>query len=476
MAARMKWGRHRGLPLRVTENYFRNVTLPTGDKQKMKFRHYVLLPLLAASLSLSAAETPADRTGRLGQALLKIVRIEQQAYKHGAALSGPEKLADSLLVPIVKTTDPACIGKFLQSVEGECSELLAAFLNSVEGLSEPKLENDPAAAVISALKEKLPAFRDTPGALEGYATAFLLNLESRRDLGLRLEVTGLLMAAGCPVTLKDLGLEREDTTTIRELAAMMAVRTGPQGYPCGAFEFGLTLTRLDDLGGRFGRQQDESTLLARLEKTAAFQDILPALTKLKLVTVGFFGDSQTDNRHWSSPAHFPKIIEAVFAKYNTGLKSFNAGVGGDDSAEGLARIEKDVLGRHPDYCFVLFGGNDCAFWGRGRPGLEPEQFSRNMSEIVSRLEGIGCRPVLLSYPLIPEFSPEEHAVLGRMNARLAGLRDDKTTGWLDIGGLFDSADSRVLFAVDRIHFCPAGHLLIAQKVLEYLCSQPALNQ
>jgi len=270
------------------------------------------------------------------------------------------------------------------------------------------------------------------------------------------------------VTFADLGLSSEDSSRLQELAAQAAELTGMQPFGTEPFDFFITMQRLNDVASRFGRREDANSMAAGLLQNEEVKRLLPGLREMEPAYIGFLGDSQMDNRHWSSPAHYPNILAAVFEQVNSGITVFNAGVGGDDSGEGLARIERDVISREPDICFVSFGGNDCAHWGRDHPTLSPEEFHENIKEIVRRLDEISCRVVLMTYPMIPEFGEPEDRVLAEMNEKLAQVRDVMHTGWLDLGGLIDSGDPRRLFAVDMIHFSPEGHLLIAAKILEYL--------
>jgi len=220
----------------------------------------------------------------------------------------------------------------------------------------------------------------------------------------------------------------------------------------------------------FGRTQDETDLADRLMADPAYLEVAERLNNLPAMTVGFFGDSQTDNRHWSSPAHYPKIIEEVFRRINPKVKIFNAGIGGDDSGEGLARIEKDVLVHKPDICFVLFGGNDCAYWGGDHPTVSPDKYEANIEQIAGRLLEIDCRPVLISYPSIPdpEFGERSAATLAEMNRRQEKIRNQYSTGWIELAPLFAGRDPGRMFAVDLIHYSPEAHQLLAGIILRQL--------
>ncbi|MEN6304881.1 MAG: SGNH/GDSL hydrolase family protein, partial [Armatimonadia bacterium] len=57
----------------------------------------------------------------------------------------------------------------------------------------------------------------------------------------------------------------------------------------------------------------------------------------------------------------------------------NAGVGGENTAEGLARIQRDVLDHSPDLVLIEFGLNDIRYEPAKR--LSEEQFAENLREM-----------------------------------------------------------------------------------------------
>jgi len=429
---------------------------------------YLILSILFLAVSCIKDRTPLDRAEQLARESLKIIRLEEQAHARGIALEGEVKLADSLFAELVEKMDQSNLRTFLETDSGPDRERIVSFLDTSGRLKAPENVNDPAGAIISVLQKAPERGEKTEYLMDGYGAAFLLNMEGRRDLRLRLEIISFIQALGCPVTFRDLGLASVDSLRLKVMAEKAAEKSSKQPYDSGPFDFYLAMTRLNWLGSRFGRQMDGNDLAAMVMSTGEFQQILPALENMKPVRIGFFGDSNTDNRHWSSPAHFPNIVQAVFAKVNPSVTVFNAGRGGDDSGEGLARMDSTVIEQKPDICFILFGGNDCAHWGRPNPSVPPGQFHRNMIEIVIRLRKVSCRPVLMPYPIVPELTEADLEVLKALNLELAAVRDSLNTEWLDLATEVNKGDVRRFFAVDRIHLSPEAHLFIAGKILEFL--------
>jgi lysophospholipase L1-like esterase len=372
--------------------------------------------------------------------------------------------ADSLFTYVVdKESDQA--GAFAKGEPAAQWDEITGLLKELPAPSSA----DPAGRMAAALRNSDKVDPQVKPLLDGYGGAFLLNLEGRRPLRVRLAITEALSAAGIPVTLGQLGLDRADSAAVKAIAETAGEGSASE-RGSEAYRFYSTMIHLDGLGGKFGRTQNEGDLADRLMADPVYLALADKLKELPARTVVFFGDSQTDNRHWSSPAHYPRIIEEVFRRINPGVKVFNAGIGGDDSGEGLKRIETDVLAHGPDICFILFGGNDCAFWGRDDSTVSPDQYEKNIEEIIQHLRAVECQPVLISYPSIPdpEFGEKSAAVLAEMNRRQELLRDKYATGWIDLAPVFAGRDPGRMFAVDLIHYSPEAHQVLAGMILQKL--------
>ncbi len=85
----------------------------------------------------------------------------------------------------------------------------------------------------------------------------------------------------------------------------------------------------------------------------------------------------------------------------------NKGVGGSSSADGLRRFQHDVAVIKPDLLIIYFGMNDAV-----NPGklLSPEQFARNLQNLVKRSRQAGIRQLLLTTvnPIIVQYLLARH--------------------------------------------------------------------
>jgi len=75
------------------------------------------------------------------------------------------------------------------------------------------------------------------------------------------------------------------------------------------------------------------------------------------------------------------------------LTVYNRGIGGQNSREGKARFEQDVLALKPDYVFIYFGLNDVL----NEPKfLSEEEFIENLAWMVDQAATAGIEPILQS--------------------------------------------------------------------------------
>ena len=84
------------------------------------------------------------------------------------------------------------------------------------------------------------------------------------------------------------------------------------------------------------------------------------------------------------------------------MEIVNAGVPGNTSAQGLARLKEDVLARNPDVCTVLFGMNGHVAVGLNCPTVPVNEFRRNLERIVHALNSNRCVPILCTVHSIIE--------------------------------------------------------------------------
>lgn len=107
--------------------------------------------------------------------------------------------------------------------------------------------------------------------------------------------------------------------------------------------------------------------------------------RAETVTITALGDSLTQGYGLPIQDGFVPQLEAWLTAQSADIKIINAGVSGDTSAGGKARVGWAMTDQ-PDAVIVAFGGNDVL------RGLPPESARENISAILQALEG---RSVLL---------------------------------------------------------------------------------
>lgn len=119
----------------------------------------------------------------------------------------------------------------------------------------------------------------------------------------------------------------------------------------------------------------------------------------------FFGDSVTHGdfeftNGYKESVHRPELVyhrllaDRIKAEFGVDVKVLNAGIGGNFSDDGLARIQRDVLDKKPDFCCVMFGTNDVTNARKGHSALE--QYEQNMKAIIQKLQAQGIEVVLMT--------------------------------------------------------------------------------
>jgi len=126
------------------------------------------------------------------------------------------------------------------------------------------------------------------------------------------------------------------------------------------------------------------------------------------------------------------------------INIINSGTCGDTTADGLARLDWDVLYHEPDLVTINFGTNDAVM------GLELPEFKANLGQIVKRIRaGPGSEMLLLSAP--PLETPYYDDLVQSYRRATAEVAVEMKTGFVDVYGAF----------MDRVqHGAPLSSLML----------------
>ena len=128
-----------------------------------------------------------------------------------------------------------------------------------------------------------------------------------------------------------------------------------------------------------------------------------------------FGDSLYAGYGLAPSESFPAVLQRNLEASGVSAEVVNAGVSGDTTAAGLARLDftLDGLRRTPDLAIVGLGGNDLL------RGIDPAETRSNLEAIVRALDSRGI-PVLLTGMMAPRnLGPDYVAKFDRIYPDLA---------------------------------------------------------
>jgi acyl-CoA thioesterase-1 len=173
--------------------------------------------------------------------------------------------------------------------------------------------------------------------------------------------------------------------------------------------------------------------------------------------VVFLGDSLTAGLGLGEEEAFPARVASSFAAAGRPIRVVNAGVSGDTSAGGLARLDW-LLRQRPDVLVVELGAND------GLRGLPVEMTAANLRAIVSRARQAGVRVLLVGIQVPPNYGPDYARRFAAVFPELARELDVPLLPFL----LEGVAGVPQLNLPDGIHPTAEGHERLARNVMPYL--------
>jgi acyl-CoA thioesterase-1 len=178
-----------------------------------------------------------------------------------------------------------------------------------------------------------------------------------------------------------------------------------------------------------------------------------ATARAEPVTIVALGDSLTAGYQLAPGKGFPAQLEAALKAKGHDVVVLDAGVSGDTTAGGLARLDWSV-GPEADAVIVELGGNDAL------RGIDPAVTRKNLTAILDRLEERNL-PVLLAGMLAPPNLGPEYGSAFKAVFDDLGRRDVVYYPFFLHGVAADPA----LNLPDGIHPTEEGIAVIVEKIL-----------
>ena len=175
------------------------------------------------------------------------------------------------------------------------------------------------------------------------------------------------------------------------------------------------------------------------------------------VRIVVLGDSLAAGLGLAADEAFPAVVERLLRDRGRAVEVVNAGVSGDTSAGGLARLDW-VLQRPADVLVVELGGNDAL------RGQDLEATEANLRSIVRRGRAAGARVLLLGMDVPSNYGPDYGSRFAALYERLAAEEGvPLVPGFVRVLGSDPS-----LLQPDGLHPTAEGQRRLAEILLPYL--------
>ncbi len=179
---------------------------------------------------------------------------------------------------------------------------------------------------------------------------------------------------------------------------------------------------------------------------------LPATAApLKILALG---TSLTEGYGVPPGQDFTAVLEARLKAGGSDVKLINAGVSGDTSAGGLARLDWS-LADHPDAAIVELGSNDAL------RGQSPQQTESNIAAVLTKLKAAHIPVLLVGMKAPRNLGPEYAAQFDPIYPKLAKRFDVLLYPFI----LDGVAMNPKLNQADGIHPNPAGVKIVVARML-----------
>jgi len=192
-------------------------------------------------------------------------------------------------------------------------------------------------------------------------------------------------------------------------------------------------------------------------------------------TILFQGDSITDVGRRDTPdglgTGYPAILHGWFRalRPDAGYQTINRGIGGDRTAELVARWKPDCLDLKPDVLSISIGVNDVwrirGEWN-GQTYLDGTQFEANYRRLLDQARGAGIDRIVLMSPttIEEERDAELSQLLDERTAQVRSLAQEYKALYVPTREAFVAAlkaSPKTQWTLDGCHPTVAGHALLA---------------
>jgi lysophospholipase L1-like esterase len=197
-------------------------------------------------------------------------------------------------------------------------------------------------------------------------------------------------------------------------------------------------------------------------------------------SICIFGDStawgvfDTERGGWANRLHL-HIMEKLLASDDYYAELYNCSISGGTTETILARFENEAKIRNCDALIFQTGGNDSAYLDEpGKHWIAPEQFEKNIAEIIFRAKKITTNIIFTDLRNCDETKtfpvPWAKVYYSNENMKRYGEIVEKICKEHQVLFL-DIKDLRKTDFADGLHPTSEGHRVIFEQVRDYLIEQ-----
>ncbi len=189
--------------------------------------------------------------------------------------------------------------------------------------------------------------------------------------------------------------------------------------------------------------------------------------------IAFLGDSITQLGKSTRPymGYLHLVIDGLKQSGVT-AQMIPAGISGHKSNQMLARVDKDVISKKPQWMLLSCGVNDV--W-HGKRGVALPDYKKNITAIVDKAQSAGIKVVIMTASMIREDAKNvPNTTLKAYNDFLRTLAKEKKCLFADINARMQkevySKELSVIkgnrLTYDGVHMNGRGHMMMASVILE----------
>ncbi len=204
--------------------------------------------------------------------------------------------------------------------------------------------------------------------------------------------------------------------------------------------------------------------------------------------IAFLGDSITQGG-WGNPLGYVRLVMAGLEANGVKAEAVPAGISGHKSDNMLARLERDVISKKPQWMTLSCGVNDVwhgkngvalddamlAAGDYGTGGAARGTYKKNIASIVEKAEAAGIKVVLLTATVIHEkLDNAENAKLAPYNDYVRTLAKEKKLRLADLNAMCqerikaENKPGQKVLTSDGVHMAREGDKVMATGVLQAL--------